>query len=138
MADYNQQSFEEKVQQQLSTSDTTSQFDPRDIEQNKVMAILAYLGILVIIPILAAKESKFARFHSNQGLVLLIASILFYIVYSILSSIIFAISWKLGFLVSIIGLIGIVFFVLMIIGIVNAAGGKAKELPLIGKYRILK
>ena len=73
MADFNQQSFEEKVQQQLNTSDTTTQFDPRDIEQNKLMAILAYLGILVIIPILAAKESKFARFHSNQGLILLIA-----------------------------------------------------------------
>lgn len=138
MADYNQQSFEEKVQQQFNTSDTTSQYDPRDIDQNKLMAILAYLGILVIIPILAAKESKFARFHSNQGLVLFIASILFYIVYSILSSIIIAISWKLGFLVSIIGLVGIVFFVLMIIGIVNAAGGKAKELPIIGKFRILK
>lgn len=138
MADYNQQSFEVKVQQQFNTSDTTSQYDPRDIDQNKLMAILAYLGILVIIPILAAKESKFARFHSNQGLVLFIASILFYIVYSILSSIIIAISWKLGFLVSIIGLVGIVFFVLMIIGIVNAAGGKAKELPIIGKFRILK
>lgn len=138
MADYNQQSFEEKVQQQFNTSDTTSQYDPRDIDQNKLMAILAYLGILVIIPILAAKESKFARFHSNQGLVLFITSILFYIVYSILSSIIIAISWKLGFLVSIIGLVGIVFFVLMIIGIVNAAGGKAKELPIIGKFRILK
>ena len=32
------------------------------------MAILAYFGILVLIPILAAKDSKFARFHANQGL----------------------------------------------------------------------
>lgn len=62
-----QESFEEKFQNLNNTSDMTSQFDPRDIQNNKVMAILAYFGILVLIPIFAAKESKFARFHANQG-----------------------------------------------------------------------
>lgn len=55
------------------TADLTDQFDKADVEQNKVMAILAYFGILVLIPILAAKDSKFARFHANQGLLLCIA-----------------------------------------------------------------
>lgn len=110
----------------------------QDVEQNKVMAILAYLGILVLVPILAAKESKFARFHANQGLVLCIASILYGIVYSVLSGIIIAISWRLYFLVSILGFVSIVFLVLAIIGIVNAANGQEKELPIIGKYKILK
>ena len=41
---------------------------------NKVMAILSYFGILVLIPIFAAKDDAFARYHANQGLVLLIAS----------------------------------------------------------------
>ena len=36
------------------------------------------------------------------------------------------------------GLFGLVFLVLVILGIVNAASGKAKELPVIGKYKILK
>lgn len=58
-----QESFEEKFQNLNNTSDMTSQFDPRDIQNNKVMAILAYFGILVLIPIFAAKESKFARFR---------------------------------------------------------------------------
>ncbi len=102
------------------------------------MAILAYFGPLVLIPIFAAKQSKFARYHSNQGLVLLIASILYGIAYSILSSIILAISWRFYFIVSIIGLVSIVITVLAIIGIINAATGKAKELPLIGKFKILK
>lgn len=110
----------------------------QDVEQNKVMAILAYFGILVLVPLLAAKESKFARFHANQGLILCIASIAYWVAYSILSSIILSISWSLYFIVSILGFASIVFLVLAVIGIVNAANGQEKELPVIGKYRIIK
>jgi uncharacterized membrane protein len=102
------------------------------------MAILAYLGILVLVPIFAAKESKFARFHANQGLVLFLAEIAFYIVLTIVSAIILAISWKLYFIITILSLVWIVFLVLAIIGIINAANGKAKELPVIGKFTLLK
>lgn len=42
------------------------------------------------------------------------------------------------FIATLFSLLGIVFLVLAIIGIINAANGKAKELPVIGKYRILK
>ena len=40
--------------------------DAEDAEKNKVMGILAYLGILVLVPILAAKDSPFAKYHANQ------------------------------------------------------------------------
>ena len=133
-----QNDFSQKIQNLNNTADTTAEFDAQDITSNKAMAILAYFGPLVLIPIFAAKQSKFARYHSNQGLVLLIASILYGIAYSILSSIILAISWRLYFIVSIIGLVSIVITILAIIGIINAATGKAKELPLIGKFKILK
>ena len=46
-----------------------------DAEQNKVFGILAYLGILCLIPLLAAKDSRFARYHANQGLVLFLGAI---------------------------------------------------------------
>ncbi|MBR6640160.1 MAG: zinc-ribbon domain-containing protein [Muribaculaceae bacterium] len=120
------------------TKSTTGGYDKNDIEQNKAMGVLAYLGILVLIPILAAKESKFARFHANQGLILCIAAILYGVAYSVLTSIILAISWRLYFLVSILGFVGIVFAVLCVIGIINVVNGQAKELPVIGKYRILR
>ncbi|MBQ7042958.1 MAG: zinc-ribbon domain-containing protein [Muribaculaceae bacterium] len=120
------------------TKSTTGGYDKNDIEQNKAMGVLAYLGILVLIPILAAKESKFARFHANQGLILCIAAIIYGVAYSVLTSIILAISWRLYFLVSILGFVGIVFAVLCVIGIINVVNGQAKELPVIGKYRILK
>ena len=133
-----QNDFSQKLQNFNNTADTTAEFDANDIANNKVMAVLAYLGILVLIPIFAAKQSKFARYHANQGLVLCIAAIAYSIVYGILSSIILAISWRLYFITSILSLVSIVFFILCVIGIINAAGGKAKELPLIGKFKILK
>lgn len=120
------------------TADTTGEFDPQDIAQNKVMAVLSYFGLLVLIPIFGAKGSKFVRYHANQGLVLLLASIVWSIASSILSSIIVAISWRLTFVSSLLGLVSLVFLVLAIIGIVNAANGKAKELPVIGKIKLLK
>ena len=134
----NQESFEEKVKALNNTADTTSEFDPQDIEKNKFMAILAYFGILVIIPILGAKDSKFARFHSNQGLLLCIVAILYSVGYSILSSIILSISWHLYWLVSIISILSFALLIWFVIGIINAANGKAKELPLIGHYKLLK
>ena len=35
-------------------------------------------------------------------------------------------------------LIGLIFVVLMVLGIINAATGKAKELPFLGRFRVLK
>ena len=122
----------------MDTPDTTSQYTRTDIESNKAMAVLSYLGILVLVPILAAKNSPFARFHANQGLVLCITAILYSIAYTVINAIVLAISWRLMFISTILGLLGIVFTVWVIIGIINAVNGKAKELPIIGKYRILK
>lgn len=116
-----------------------------DEETNKVMALLSYFGILVLVPILAAKESPFARFHANQGLVLTIAMFLYIIADGILTAILHAILWKGLGLWSIYSLCGTVlnllyvgFTVLAIIGIINVLKGQTKELPIIGKYRILK
>ena len=127
------------------TADSTADFDKADIEQNKVMAILAYLGILVLVPIFAAPNSKFARYHANQGLILCIATIGWAIVDYILTAILLAIFWKgLGLwgayslCATLLNLVYIAFTVLAIIGIINAANGRAKELPFIGKFRILK
>ncbi|MBR5767385.1 MAG: hypothetical protein IKX86_01730 [Clostridia bacterium] len=105
--------------------------DEKDIADNKVMAILAYIWILFLIPLFAAKESKFARFHTNQGIILFIASIAFGIVNAILGLI-----PVVGAIISVI--LWICLAVFFILGIVNAVQGKAKELPFIGGIKILK
>lgn len=115
----------------------------QDVEQNKVMAVLAYFGILVLIPILAAKESKFARFHANQGLILLITGVATGVVYSIFVLVVIKIesfiSYVLAGIVGIaLGLAWLLLLVLAIIGIINAVKGEFKQLPLIGQFQILK
>ena len=108
-------------------ADYTAQFAPADIEANKIMAVLAY--ILFLIPLLAAKESPYAKYHTNQGLLLFLAGI----VVSIAGSIIPILGW---FIILPIG--SVIVAVLGIIGIINAWKGTAKDLPIIGKIRIIK
>ena len=127
-------SLDSKVAELNNTKDFTSEMDPQDIESNKVMGILAYLFWLVLIPIFAAKDSKFARFHVNQGLVLAIAELILIILSNVLG-------WipVVGTIIAIITWVAnIGCFILAILGIINAVNGKAKELPLIGSFRILK
>ena len=108
-------------------ADYTAQFDPADIEANKMMALLSY--IIFFIPLLAAKESRYAMFHANQGLILFLAGV----VVSIAGSIIPILGW---FIILPVGCI--IVAVLGIMGIINAWKGVAKDLPIIGKLRIIK
>lgn len=124
--------FAATAQKLNDTPDTTAEFDQNDIAQNKAMAILAYLGILVLIPLFAAKNSKFARYHANQGLVLFLTELACSVISGILSRLIPLLVIRLIF-----SLVNIALLVWVILGIVNAANGKAKELPIIGKLRIL-
>lgn len=134
-ADSKGSTFVDKVKKLNDTEDYTADYDKEDIEKNKVMAILSYISILVLVPIFAAKESKFARFHANQGLVLFIIEAIWWVIEGILSFI----PGAFGVIIRlIIGLVNIAFLALAIIGIINAVNGKAKRLPVIGKFTILK
>lgn len=133
-----EKTFENTVESFTDTPDTTAQFAPEDIAQNKGMAVLSYLSILVLIPLFAAKDSRFARFHANQGLVLLVGEAVWSVVINVFGRLLRAISPFLSVVSAILGLANLLFFALAIIGIVNASNGKAKELPLIGKIRFLK
>ena len=39
-------------------------------EQDKMMLVLAYLGILSLVPMLTVKDSEFVKWHGKNGLVL--------------------------------------------------------------------
>lgn len=55
-----QTDFMSKIQSLNNTADTTADYTAEDIEQNKVMALLAYLGLLFLVPLFAAP---------NQGII---------------------------------------------------------------------
>ena len=134
-----QKKVETAVNDFMNTKDETSEFEAEDISKNKIFAVLSYISILFIIPLLAAPQSKFAKFHANQGLVLFIAEVLSGVVSSVLTAIFTFISFSLGALIgALFSVVSLVLFIFAIIGIVNAAQGKAKELPLIGNFRFIK
>lgn len=127
------------------TSDTTSEYDSKDIENNKILALLSYLSILVLIPMFVAPNSKFARYHVKQGFTLFLAYIGLAIVNFLLGFIkttkyVWGIPYQTtpGIVVFIGWLLSIPLLILSILGIINAVQGKAKELPIIGKFTILK
>ena len=121
-----------------------------DEQANKGMAILGVL--LFFIPLIAGahKTSPFVKFHTNQGAALFIL----WVGYSIIQGIVRAIAtaslfgtaawltsggWGAYAAVSLIlGLIWLFPAILFIIGIINAAGGKWKPLPVIGGLKIIK
>ncbi len=121
-----------------NTSDTTAEYEQEDIAKNKVFAILSYIAILWVVPLLAAPNSKFAKFHANQGLVLFIVEV----IWGVASAIVNLVLGWIPVVGAVIGLVmwllGLVLLAPMVIGIINAANGKAKELPFIGKIQILK
>lgn len=130
--------FSDKFAEFNNTADTTTQFDSNDIDNNKAMGVLAYLSWLVLIPLFAADKSKFARFHVNQGLVLAIVELIWWVIETVLT-IVFGFIPVVGAIVAfVLSIPNILFLVLAIIGIVNAVNGKAKELPIIGKYKVIK
>lgn len=134
----NKMDFSDAVSNFNNTDDYTSGMDRSDVENNKAMGVLAYLSWLVLIPLFAAKDSKFARFHTNQGIVLAIFELIWWVVEGIIAAV-FSIIPVVGLIVNLVlGLVNILFLVLAIIGIVNAINGKAKELPIIGKIRVIK
>ena len=101
-------------------------------ENGKICAILSYLLIGVIWYFVDKDMQKddFVKFHAKQGLVLLIFSIIWNIIISMLFGMLFytfAFWWFIH-------LLSYVPLILVIIGILNAVNDKKAELPVIGKF----
>lgn len=92
-------------------------------KSNVTMAVLSYIGPLVIVSYLTAKDDPFVKFHIKQGLVLLVADVALWVIGSMAYML-----WP------VIQLINIAVLILAIIGIINAVKGREKELPLVGKF----
>ncbi len=107
-------------EQKAPSEQKVQQFNQEDINKNKGITVLSYIGILCFIHLLANKDSKFAQAHAKQGLALFIVEVIVYIV-----SIIPIIGWILGFLAT------ILFIIVSIIGIVKVLNGEYWEIPLV-------
>lgn len=102
------------------------QITEADVNENKWIAAAAY--ILFFLPLIAAKQSRFAMYHANQGLILLLLGIVCNIVLGLIPFI----GWIL------LPIANLATLALAIIGIIQAANGQTKPLPVIGTISIIK
>lgn len=117
----------------LNDNDITGSFDTDDIVQNKTLAAIGYIPVLFLVPLLAAPNSRFARFHANQGLILTLASIALYIAKAVIGNIFSYIPLVRLFVPSVINIVAsVVVLAYIIIGMITAASGKGRKLPFIG------
>ncbi len=107
--------------------------------EDKTIGILAYITLIGFIVALVlnqnkqGEEKRFGAFHLRQALGLIICAIGVFIVFAILSTIFMMSSFSLLAIVSLFStLIWLGFLALLIVGIINAANGTFKEIPLIG------
>lgn len=94
----------------------------------KVQSILSYIGILWLVAYFGGKQERndLSRYHLKQGLGLWIIAVIFNIV-------LYIVVMTIPFLAAILSTVSIIFLILMIFGIINAANEVKKPLPVIGK-----
>lgn len=102
-------------------------FDQSDVEQNKTIVMLTcvlviFIPILFFLPLVACKDSEYAKFYANQCLLIFLGDIVAGITAFILIG----------------GIIGIAVFIFAIINAVNANNGLRKGIPLLGGITIIK
>ena len=94
--------------------------EDKEIQEGKIFAVIGYLGILCLVPLLFKKENKFALFHGKQGLVLFLGEVALGIV-----SVIPFLGWFVGFF-------GVLIFgILSLIGIVQSLLGNYWKMPVV-------
>jgi len=126
-------------------ADRTAEFDQADINRNKIYGILASFGILFFIPLVADPQSKYCKFWANQGLIILIVQMIASVVSSVITGILglFAEIEVIGILFSLLSLLVSIVFaaipvVFVVFALVYSGTGKAQELPIIGKFSLIK
>lgn len=92
----------------------------QDINENKAIAVLSYIGILCLVPLIAKKDSRFAQFHAKQGLVLFIIEVIVYLI-----SVIPIIGWIIGIICT------LAFIIISVIGIIKVLNGEYWQMPLV-------
>ena len=127
--DYQKEFYKEKAQKESEkpATPTYQPAAPREFPEpatKRALAMCLYAGLLPMIFGFAVrdKSDEFITFHLNQALVVFLGAII-----SMLFAAVF-----IGML------LGIFVFVMAIMGMISAYNGEKKELPLIGKIKLVK
>ena len=118
--------------------DHTNEYAKSDVDGNKLLSMVSYVSLFNLIPLAihlfkSGKKSPYLAFHMNQGLNLAILEFAAWLLLGMLGQFP-AIGWiftiaKYLLYVACAGC--------SVAGILNAVNGKAKEIPLIGKIKLV-
>lgn len=102
---------------------------PQDSERT-VMLVLAYLGLLALIPLLTRKDDREVQWHAKNGLVIFVAEIVVVIVLSVIGNV-----PGMGCLNSILMcILPLGFLAIAIFGIVKATQGQRFRIPFVSDF----
>lgn len=135
----------ETVEKIINTKNESTKFTTEEVLKYKTEAVISYIPFVSIYYLLTSKykKSNYLHFHINQGLSLTVCFIAVLFISKILCSL-FAVDGGYGreFVPGIIEFICYILYVIVAFlvgfGILNTTNNQSKELPLIGKYRLLK
>ena len=117
-----------KVEKAVRNTDHTAEFDPKDISDNKLPAMLGYIaGYLgIIVALLMSPDSPYVKFHVREALKIAVLSTVVGLASSVLI-------WT--FIVPIAGAIAVMILVVVeYICFFQVWGGTAKEAPVVNKF----
>ena len=100
-------------------------FDPQDIADNKMLAMLGYISV-GILPMVGCRNSAFAMHHVNQALWIYIVGLLLCLL---------CVIPVLGWFLAAVG--GVTLCVFEVIGIIRALTGSGKYLPFVKKLPVI-
>lgn len=115
--------------------DFSKDYTEKEKSEGIFFGILSYLSVLCLIPYFLENKNNFVKFHAKQGLNLFLLEI----IVGFSASVLVVLLLFLGFAVVLVrNIIECIFFVVSIIGIIDVIQGKARELPIVNKIKIVK
>ena len=115
-----------------------AQAEAQDIRENRALASVAYMGPLVLVPLVFGRTSPFVRHHTNQGFLLFVAEIFVWASLQVLAIPALVIP-PLPPLLGLLALVAwITFFVFSLRGLSGALCGVRSEIPIIGIHKVVE
>ena len=100
-----------------------------------VMIVLSYLWILALVPLLVEKTDREVQWHAKHGLVLMVAEIVFWIAFTIVTNVISFATIGLGCLIGLLApLIWLATLGLHLVAILKGVKGERFTIPGISEF----
>lgn len=122
--------FDEKENKENETGKSDKTKKDEEVTRKVVFCLCYLFGILFFLPLLMYKDDE-AKMHANQGLVILLLSVIGNVIFGMLTWVLFVFAWVAS-------IYSLLLFILCIIGVVYVVTDKNEPLPIIGKIKLIK